>query len=100
MTQNAAERAASRINEHRLWQRLMEMARCGATPRGGVNRQALSPEDGEARRLIVGWARERRCDVATDAIGNLYLRRPGTAPDSSPVTGCRSSKPIPRRGRI
>jgi hypothetical protein len=33
---------AFRINGERLWQSLMEMARIGATPRGGVCRVALT----------------------------------------------------------
>ena len=44
------------VREDRLWQRHMDLARIGATDRGGVNRQALTPEDGEARLLMLGWA--------------------------------------------
>lgn len=33
-----------------------EIATIGATGRGGVNRQALTPEDGEARRRVLDWA--------------------------------------------
>ena len=34
--------ASSEIDESRLWGHLMELAQCGATPQGGVNRQAFS----------------------------------------------------------
>lgn len=44
------------VREDRLWQRHMEIATIGATGRGGVNRQALTPEDGEARRRVLDWA--------------------------------------------
>ena len=36
---------ADAVKEDRLWQRHVEMAKLGGTPKGGVNRQALSPED-------------------------------------------------------
>ena len=35
---------AKAVREDRLWQRHADMARLGGTPKGGVNRQALSPE--------------------------------------------------------
>jgi N-carbamoyl-L-amino-acid hydrolase len=73
------------IDEQRLWERHMAMAKIGATPRDGVNRQAFSPEDGQARQLLVAWARELGFEVSIDAIGNLYVRRPGTDPQATPV---------------
>jgi N-carbamoyl-L-amino-acid hydrolase len=69
----------------RLWQRHVEMARIGATPKGGVNRQALSPEDARARALLASWARARGFGVFTDAIGNLFVRRPGSDVSARPV---------------
>ena len=76
---------AAAIDERRLWERHMTMAQIGATPRGGVNRQAFSPEDGRARQLLVAWARELGCTVSMDAIGNLYVRREGTDPSAAPI---------------
>src|SRR5918995_358449 len=43
-----ARLAAEKVDEARLWQSLMEMAKIGARPDGGVQRHALSPEDLEA----------------------------------------------------
>ena len=37
-----ARAAADAVDEARLWRRMMDMARFGATPAGGVNRPALS----------------------------------------------------------
>ena len=34
-----------KVDGERLWQSLMEMARIGATPAGGCNRQALTDLD-------------------------------------------------------
>ena len=36
----------------RLWDSLMEMARIGATPKGGCNRQTLTDLDSEGRHLL------------------------------------------------
>ena len=68
---------AGAIDRERLWQRHMAMAEIGATGRGGIDRQALGPADIEARRLFCGWARRRGFTLEVDAIGNLFVRRPG-----------------------
>lgn len=73
------------VDATRLWQRHGEMGRIGATPKGGVNRQALSPEDGKARAQLAAWARARGFGVFTDAIGNLFVRREGTDGGARPV---------------
>ena len=72
--------AAAGIDEARLWQRHVEMARLGARPDGGVNRQALSDEDIAARRTLIGWAEARGFACAVDPIGNLFVRRAGSEP--------------------
>ena len=77
--------AAAAVDEARLWNRLMTMAEIGATPRGGVNRPALSPDDARARRLLADWAAELGFSVAIDEVANLYVRRPGSDPAAAPV---------------
>ena len=47
--------AVAAVKQDRLWQRHLQIAEIGATGRGGVNRQALTPEDAEARRRVCGW---------------------------------------------
>ncbi|MCG8358203.1 MAG: M20 family metallo-hydrolase [Kiloniellales bacterium] len=81
----AARAAAEAVDQERLWRRLMTLAKIGATPRGGVNRQALTAEDAEARRLMVEWGEALGLTPLTDAIGNLYLRRDGSDPEAAPV---------------
>lgn len=78
-------RASDHVREDRLWQRHMDMAKFGATAKGGINRQALSAEDAQARRLLGDWAKARGWDVFTDPIGNLFVKRPGSDPDAKPV---------------
>lgn len=74
-----------RIDADRLWSRLMAMAEVAATPAGGSNRQALSDDDAAGRALFVRWARRAGCSIETDAIGNLFARRPGVDPEAPPI---------------
>lgn len=66
-----------KINGQRLWDSLMEMARIGATERGGCNRQALTDLDKEARDLYIEWAEAAGCTVRIDTMGNIFARRAG-----------------------
>lgn len=73
------------VNGPRLWASLMEMAKIGATGRGGVRRLALTDEDRRGRDLFATWCREAGMSVSVDAIGNLFARREGTDPAQKPV---------------
>jgi N-carbamoyl-L-amino-acid hydrolase len=73
------------INTQRLWQSLMDLARIGATPKGGVCRLALTDLDKQARDLFIKWCEEAGCAVSVDAIGNIFARRPGRNPERAPV---------------
>src|SRR3954447_5643855 len=74
-----------KINGERLWGSLVELARIGATEKGGVRRLAASDLDAEARRLFIRWCEEAGCTVTIDRIGNIFARRPGRNPDLPPV---------------
>ncbi|MCW2395762.1 MULTISPECIES: Zn-dependent hydrolase [unclassified Sphingobium] len=74
-----------RIDPKRLWDSLMTMARIGATPRGGCNRQALTDLDRQGRDLFVEWARAAGCEIHVDEVGNIFARRAGSDPDAAPV---------------
>jgi len=73
------------INGQRLWDSLMEMARIGATKKGGVCRLALTDLDRESRDLFVRWCESAGCSVSVDAVGNIFARRPGRRDDLPPV---------------
>ena len=73
------------VNGERLWASLMELARIGATAKGGVCRLAASDLDGEARRLFIRWCEAAGCTVRVDRIGNIFARRPGRNPALPPV---------------
>ena len=66
-----------RIDGRRLWNSLMELARLGATEKGGVCRIALTELDRQGRDLFSRWAREAGCELRVDAIGNIFARRAG-----------------------
>jgi len=87
MTQPASN-ASQYVSHQRLNQRMADMAAIGATPRGGVNRQALSAEDAQAQVLLAQWGALIGMAASRDEVGNLFLRLPG-ADDSLPpvVTG-------------
>jgi N-carbamoyl-L-amino-acid hydrolase len=76
---------AQAIDEKRLWQRHMDLGSIGATEKGGVNRQAFTDEETQARKLLFDWATDRGFSCAVDDFGNLFFRRAGTDPDAEPI---------------
>jgi len=74
-----------RINGTRLWNSLMELAKIGATDKGGVKRLALTDLDRQGRDLVVQWARAEGLAVTVDRIGNVFMRREGANPGLPPV---------------
>jgi beta-ureidopropionase / N-carbamoyl-L-amino-acid hydrolase len=92
--------AAAAVDERRLCDRLDAMARIGAIPGQGVNRPALSPQDIEARALLLSWARELGLAASVDSIGNLFLRREGLDPSADPVMTGSHMDSQPKGGRF
>jgi len=77
-----------RINKQRLWDSLMEMAKFGATEKGGCNRLAATALDGQARDLFVSWCKAAGCTISIDKMGNIFARRAGKNNDlPAVVTG-------------
>ena len=74
-----------RIDGARLWRSLMDLARIGATPKGGVCRIALTDEDRAGRDQVAAWCRAAGLDVRVDEVGNMFARRPGTDPQARAV---------------
>jgi beta-ureidopropionase / N-carbamoyl-L-amino-acid hydrolase len=79
------KRASDFVDEKRLWDRQMYLATFGETPKGGVNRQALSAEEVEARKVLMDWSTEIGLTAFVDDIGNLFFRREGTDSALAPV---------------
>jgi N-carbamoyl-L-amino-acid hydrolase len=74
-----------RVDGDRLWQSLMELARIGATAKGGVCRLALTDVDRAGRDLFVRWCEAAGCTVSVDRMGNVFARRPGRDPALPPI---------------
>lgn len=88
------------IDQELLWSRLMELAEAGATANGGVNRQAFSSADVQARRLLVQWGREHGLAPCQDEIGNLFLRCEGQDPDAAPLLSGSHLDSQPKGGKF
>ncbi|TCW86923.1 Zn-dependent hydrolase [Burkholderia sp. SRS-46] len=73
------------IDGARLWQSLADMARIGATPRGGVRRLALTDDDRRGRDRFAQACRDAGMTVSVDEIGNLFARRDGADAHAAPV---------------
>jgi N-carbamoyl-L-amino-acid hydrolase len=76
-TATAIDISSVRINGERLWASLMELAKIGATAKGGVCRLTLTDLDKQGRDLVLAWAREAGMEITIDKIGNGFMRRPG-----------------------
>ncbi|MEC9462190.1 MAG: Zn-dependent hydrolase, partial [Pseudomonadota bacterium] len=74
-----------RVNGDRLWDMLMEMAKIGPGIAGGNNRQTLTDEDAEGRRLFQRWCEDAGLTMDVDTMGNMFMTRSGTDPDALPV---------------
>jgi len=76
---------APEIDGARLWRRHLAMAEIGATPKGGVNRLALTAEDARARALLLDWAEDEGLRCAIDMAGNMFFRYGEDAREPAPV---------------
>jgi beta-ureidopropionase / N-carbamoyl-L-amino-acid hydrolase len=79
------QRTEVKIDGGRLWQSLMDLARIGATDKGGNCRLALTALDGQARDLVVGWMKDAGLAVTVDQVGNIFGRRAGRDNERAPV---------------
>ncbi len=80
-----SENSKLRINGERILDTLMEVAKIGATEKGGCCRLALTDLDREARDLYVKWCKEAGCTIRIDKMGNIFARRAGEDDSLPPV---------------
>lgn len=95
-----SETDALSVNGARLWDSLMEMAKIGATPKGGVCRLALTDLDKQGRDLFVRWAKEAGCTITVDRMGNVFARRAGIEDSLPPVVTGSHADSQPTGGRF
>lgn len=93
-------KVAGQVSEARQWERLMQLARIGAIAGDGVNRQALTALDREARRLVIGWAEEAGAQVSVDEAANLWFRLEGQDAAAAPVLTGSHMDSQPAGGRF
>ena len=74
-----------KINGDRLMDTIFEMAKIGATAKGGCNRQTLTDLDRQGRDLFKSWCDAAGCSMGIDEMGNMFARRPGRNNDLAPV---------------
>ncbi|CAA2106636.1 N-carbamoyl-L-amino acid hydrolase [Methylobacterium bullatum] len=74
-----------RVDGARLWSTIMETARFGATPAGGINRLTLSQEDGRVRDWFRDACEAAGLDVRVDALGTQFALRRGRDMTRLPV---------------
>ena len=74
-----------RINGDRLWDTIHAMAEIGPGIAGGSNRQTVTDEDAEGRKLFQKWCEEAGLTMGVDQMGTMFMRREGTEPDALPV---------------
>jgi N-carbamoyl-L-amino-acid hydrolase len=72
-----AEKTLNAVSATRLQGLLDTLATFGPGSDGGMNRQALSEEDFQARAWLIGEAHRLGCTVWRDACANLFIRRDG-----------------------
>jgi N-carbamoyl-L-amino-acid hydrolase len=73
------------IDPRRLWESLMETARMGGTPKGGICRLALSAADREVRDWLRDACTALGCTMSVDEVGNMFAFRPGRRNDLAPI---------------
>ncbi|PQO22474.1 Zn-dependent hydrolase [Rhodobacteraceae bacterium WD3A24] len=77
--------ANMKIDADRLWNAIHEMAEIGPGVAGGNNRQTVTDEDGEGRKLFQKWCEAAGLTMGVDEMGDMFARREGTDPDAPPV---------------
>ena len=87
-----------RADPERLERRILELARFGANPEGGVSRVAFSAADVAGREYVMSLMREAGLAVRVDTAGNIVGRREGTEPDLPVVMTGSHIDSVPKGG--
>jgi beta-ureidopropionase / N-carbamoyl-L-amino-acid hydrolase len=69
-----------------LWRDILETARFGATPKGGIRRLTLTEEDRLVRVWFEAACRDVGCTVTHDSMGVQFARRRGRDDSLPPIT--------------
>ncbi len=80
-----SDRSNLRIDPQRLWDSLMETAKVGALPAGGVARLTLSEDDRVIRDWFRGEVEALGLSVTVDEVGNMFALRAGLDASLPPI---------------
>ena len=80
-----ATRIAEALDGETLWALLMDLAKIGGLQNGGVDRQALTAGDTEAKNFVIDWALARGLAAYQDEAANLFVRLEGEDPGADLV---------------
>lgn len=72
MTADTVRVAPNGLSDRHFLDDFATMSTFGATPAGGVERQAATAADGENRRWLAGWLTGRGFEVRYDRVGNMF----------------------------
>lgn len=78
-------RSNLQIDSARLWDDIHETAKFGGTPKGGVRRLTLGPEDKQVRDWFRKACEAAGCEVRVDALGTMFAIRPGRDMSKPPI---------------
>lgn len=73
------------IDPQRLWDTLMDTAKFGGTPKGGIKRLTVSDEDKLVRDWFKAQCEALGCKVEVDSVGNMFATRPGKSANALPI---------------
>src|SRR6201995_2306062 len=73
------------IDSPRLWDTIHETAKFGATPKGGVRRLTLGPEDKQVRDWFRKACEEAGLEVHVDTLGSMFGVRKGRDMSKAPI---------------
>lgn len=74
------------VKGERLWGTLMETAKIGGTPGGGITRLPATDADREVRDWFVAACKAIDCTVTVDDMGNIFARREGKEAALPPIS--------------
>src|SRR3954462_12446205 len=73
------------IDSARLWDTIHETAKFGATPKGGVRRLMLGPEDKQVRDWFRNACEAAGLEVHVDTLGSMFGLRRGRDMSKPPI---------------
>ncbi|MGO3929672.1 Zn-dependent hydrolase [Rhodopseudomonas pseudopalustris] len=73
------------IDSSRLWDTIHTTAQFGATPKGGVRRLTLGPEDKQVRDWFRTACEKAGLEVQIDGLGNMFALRKGRDMSKPPI---------------